>query len=199
MLKLALTGGIATGKSYVLKRLHDSGVPTLDADDLSHGVTTSGTEATRAISDRFGSGVLDESGAVDRRTLGQIVFADEQARRDLEAIVHPPVYRAIEAAMRGFERTDGASMAVVAIPLLFETGRQGDFDAVIATVCSVPVQLRRLMERGLSEVEARRRIDAQMPAEDKAARADHVIRTDGSFHDTDAAVRSLLQTLRQTD
>src|SRR5215218_8997302 len=103
MLKIALTGGIATGKSYVLDQFRRRGVPCLDADALAHGVTASGTEATSAIAARFGAGVLATDGAVDRAKLGPIVFADPAARRDLEAIVHPAVYRAIAAGLRAFE------------------------------------------------------------------------------------------------
>ncbi len=103
MLRVALTGGIATGKSHVLQEFRKRGVPCLDADDLAHGVTTAGTEATAQIAERFGHEVLDSSGAVDRHKLGAIVFADPSARRELEEIVHPAVYRAIAAGMRAFE------------------------------------------------------------------------------------------------
>src|SRR3954469_15980053 len=97
MLKAALTGGIATGKSYVLDRLRARGIPCLDADELAHGVTAAGTEASAAIAARFGVEVLDPAGGVDRGKLGPLVFADAAARRDLERIVHPAVYRAITA------------------------------------------------------------------------------------------------------
>src|SRR6187402_1817473 len=121
MLKVALTGGIATGKSYVLDRCRARGIPCLDADELAHGVMVPGSEATRAIAERFGD-VLDAGGAVDRRKLGALVFADASARRDLEALVHPAVYRAIEAGLRAFQLIEKPSLAVVAIPLLFESG-----------------------------------------------------------------------------
>jgi len=105
MLRVALTGGIATGKTYVLDRLRTRGIPCLDADQLVHGVEAAGTEATAAIAARFGAAVLDDDGSVNRAKLGPIVFADAAARRDLEAIVHPAVFRAIEAGLRGFERS----------------------------------------------------------------------------------------------
>jgi dephospho-CoA kinase len=195
MLKVALTGGIATGKSYVLDRFRRLGVPCLDADELAHGVTAAGTEAAQSVAARFGRDMLDASGAVDRAKLGPIVFADESARRDLEAIVHPAVYRAIIAGMRAFELMENAPAAIADIPLLYETGRAGEFDRVIATVCSLEHQLARLAERGLSEEDARRRLAAQMPAEEKAARAHFVIRTDGSLADTDAQVERIWTTL----
>ncbi|MEQ1727198.1 MAG: dephospho-CoA kinase [Vicinamibacterales bacterium] len=194
MLKVALTGGIATGKTYVLQRLQQLGVPCLDADALAHGVMAPGTEATAAIAERFGD-VLDAEGAVDRLKLGPVVFADPSARRDLEAIVHPAVYRAIAAGLRGFDRIGGSPLAVVDIPLLYETGHAAEFSKVIATVCPPDVQLARLQERGLSREAAAQRLAAQLPAEEKAARADYIIRTDGSFDDTDARVRDVLAAL----
>src|SRR5437764_3560594 len=103
MLKIALTGGIATGKTYVLGQFQRHGIPCLDSDLLAHGVTGPGTEATAAIAARFGSDVLAADGSVDRTKLGPLVFADDVARRDLEAIVHPAVYRAIVAGVRAFE------------------------------------------------------------------------------------------------
>jgi dephospho-CoA kinase len=138
--------------------------------------------------------MIGPDGAVDRARLGPVVFADEQARRDLETIVHPAVYRAIEAGLRGFAAL-GVQIAVSAIPLLDETGRHGSFDTVIATVCSPATQLKRLIERGLDEKEAARRMAAQLPAAEKAARADFVIDTDGTFQETDAQVDEILRTL----
>ena len=197
MLKVALTGGIATGKSYVLEHLQTKGVACLDADALAHGVMAAGTEATQAIAARFGPNILDASGAVDRKQLAPIVFADARARRDLEAIVHPAVYRAIAAALRGFELTGDSPLVVVDIPLLYETGRASDFDHVIVMVCAPTVQIARLKARGLSEAEARLRLAAQMPAEEKATKADSVIRTDGTFADTDAQIAAVLDTLQE--
>jgi len=194
MLRIALTGGIATGKSHVLDQLRQHGIPCLDADVLAHGVTAAGTEATAAIAERFGTGILDAEGAVDRRVLGPLVFADSTARRDLEAIVHPAVYRAIQAGLRAFELL-GSQMAIVDIPLLFETGRAGEFDAVIVTACSEDVQKGRLRSRGLSETEIRQRLAAQMSIDEKTSQADFVVRTDGSFEETNAQVRDLLAAL----
>ncbi|MEP7309379.1 MAG: dephospho-CoA kinase [Acidobacteriota bacterium] len=194
MLRVALTGGIATGKSYVLERFRRRGIPVLDADTLAHGVMAPGTEATAAIAARFGA-VIGADGAVDRAKLGPIVFADENARRDLEAIVHPAVYRAIAAGLRAFERIGGSPLVVVDVPLLFETDHASDFDRVIVTAAPVDVQLERLRVRGLSEPEARQRLAAQQSTDEKIARADFVIRTDGAFEDTDRQVEDLLQVL----
>ena len=196
MLKIALTGGIATGKSHVLDLFRRRGVPCLDADTLAHGVEAAGTEATQAIAARFGPAVLGRDGAVDRTKLGPIVFADAAARRELEAIVHPAVYRAITAGLRAFELTENPRLAVVDIPLLFETGRASDFDAVIATVCPVAMQLERLVARGMTDADARQRLAAQLPAAEKAARAQHTIDTSGTFADTETQVQQTLERLK---
>ncbi|MGH9141954.1 MAG: dephospho-CoA kinase [Vicinamibacterales bacterium] len=195
MLKVALTGGIATGKSYVLARFRRHGVPCLDADELSHGVTASGTEATTAIAARFGADVLAADGSVDRSKLGPIVFGDPGARRDLEEIVHPAVQRAITAGLRGFELVGDGAFAIVDIPLLFETGGEGQFDRVIVTACAPEVQLARLRARGLSADAARLRLAAQWPTERKTSRADFVIATDGTFEETDRQIERVMTEL----
>jgi dephospho-CoA kinase len=195
MLKIALTGGIATGKSYVLDRFRRLGVPCLDADVLAHGVEAAGTEATALIAARFGTDVLAADGAVDRAKLGPIVFADPSARRELEAIVHPAVYRAVAAGVRAFELTGDYPFAVVDVPLLYETGAEKDFDRVVATSCPTAVQIARLVARGMSEDAARQRLAAQWPAEKKASRADFVITTDGTFEETDRQVDAVYRKL----
>jgi dephospho-CoA kinase len=194
MIRVALTGGIATGKSYVLDQFRRRGVATLDADELAHGVTAAGTEATTAIAARFGPEILAADGSVDRRKLGPIVFADPTARRELEAIVHPAVHRAIAAGIRGFERL-GDPMAIVDIPLLYETGAEKGFDRVVVTACGADRQIARLVERGLAEAAARQRIAAQWPTAEKTARADFVITTDGTFAETDEQVARVMKEL----
>jgi dephospho-CoA kinase len=196
MLRVALTGGIATGKSHVLQEFRKRGVPCLDADELAHGVTTNGTEATAQIAERFGREVLDGSGAIDRHKLGAIVFADASARRDLEAIVHPAVYRSITAGLRAFELLEASPVAIVDIPLLYETGRASDFNRVIVTVCPREMQVERLKQRGLSAVQAEQRLAAQMSADEKALRADYIIRTDGTVEATNAQVDQILKILK---
>ena len=195
MLTVALTGGIATGKSHVLSEFRRRGIPGLDADELAHGVEAAGTEATLAIAARFGD-VLGADGAVDRRKLAPIVFADPAARRDLEAIVHPAVYRAIAAGLRGFELIGDFPFAVVDVPLLYETGHARDFDRVVVTVCPPEVQVARLVARGLDEREARQRLAAQWPTEQKAKLADFVIHTEGTFEETNRQVEEVYRTLR---
>ena len=197
MLKVALTGGAATGKSYVLDQFRRRGIACLQADEMAHGVMLAGTEATAAIAERFGPEVIAEDGSVNRAVLGPIVFGDRAARRDLEAIIHPAVFRAIEVGLRAFARLDDTGLAVVEIPLLYETGHAADFDRVIVTACSADTQLARLVGRGLSQEQARLVVAAQMPTEEKTAKASFVIRTDGTFAETDAQIAQILTLLLQ--
>jgi dephospho-CoA kinase len=193
VIRVALTGGIATGKSYVRAQFAALGVPTIDADTLAHEVLAPGTPGLAAVEARFGREVLGPDGSLDRPRLGRLVFADPQARRDLEAIVHPVVRAAME---RWFTLLPPRHrIALADVPLLYETGREQAFDVVVATVCPPAVQVARLIARGLPEADARQRLDAQLPAEEKAARADHVIRTDGTFAETDDQVRAVLDAL----
>src|SRR5437764_250206 len=199
MLRVALTGGIATGKSHVLDQMRRRGVPCLDSDTLVHGVEAAGTEATAAIAQRFGGDVLAPDGSVDRAKLAPIVFADPVARRDLEAIVHPAVYRAITAGLRAFALVGDYPLAAVDVPLLYETGGEKEFDRVIVAACSPALQIARLRERGLSDEAARQRLGAQWPTDEKAARADFVIDTSGSFEDTNRQVDDILLKLRSSN
>jgi dephospho-CoA kinase len=133
---------------------------------------------------------------VDRRRLGQRVFSDPLARRDLEAIVHPRVYDAIQEWFSDQARQRRCTFAVADIPLLFETSHQKDFDRVIVTACSEDAQLRRIIARdGLSEADARTRMASQFPTADKVAGADYVIWTDGSTDDTDRQVDEVYRAL----
>lgn len=194
MRRIALTGGIATGKSYVRARFEKLGVPTIDADMLARDVVAPGTPGLAELIRRFGDGILDQTGALDRRKLAAIVFADTAARHDLEAIVHPRVRAAME---RWFASLAASTpMAIADIPLLYETGRDGEFDAVIVVAADAETQVMRTIARDeMSEKEARARLAAQLPIEDKAGRAAHVIRTDGSFDDTDRQVDAVFAQL----
>ena len=193
--RVALTGGIATGKSHVRAMFETLGVPTIDADTLAKEAVAPGSPGLAAVTARFGRQMLDASGALDRRKLAALVFTDPVARRDLEAIVHPAVRREID---RWFASLASAAhpFAIADIPLLYETGRELDFDAVIVAACDPATQLRRVIERDkLTEEEARLRISAQLPLEEKIRRADYVIRTDGAFADTNKQVRAVHEAL----
>ena len=195
MRRVALTGGIATGKSTILRRLRELGIPTIDSDVLARDVVAPGTPAAAAIRDRFGDGVFS-GGALDRRALGDIVFRDADARSALERIVHPEVYRRIQA---WFDSLPQETVAVADIPLLFETRRHEDFDAVVVAVCDPREQLARIVRRDrFTEEEARQRVAAQLPLAEKERRADYVIRTDGPPEVTRAQVDRVAEQLRDT-
>lgn len=198
VLRVALTGGIATGKSYVRQRLQEADLPTIDADVLAREALAPGSPGHRAVVALFGRSVLSDAGAIDRARLGARVFADAAARAQLEDIVHPLVYQRIEAWFGQLARNGYRGPAVADIPLLFETGREGDFDIVVVATCPPEVQLDRLRARdGLDAAAATQRLAAQWPTAAKVRGADIVIRTDGSFAETDAQVRQLVEQLRR--
>jgi dephospho-CoA kinase len=196
-LRVALTGGIATGKSHCLARFAALGVPVIDSDELARMAIEPGTPGHAVVVARFGPSVVSSDGTIDRAALGRVVFADANARQDLEAIVHPAVYAGIERWFSELERWSGARMGIADIPLLVETGHEGDFDRVIAVSCSREQQLARLMRRNnLAEDDARRRIDAQATDEARIARADFTIDTSGSIEDTNRQVAAVWERLR---
>ena len=194
--RVALTGGIATGKSYVRSRFEALGVPTIDADTLARDAVAPATPGLTEVVRRFGPDICDSTGALDRKKLGAIVFSDADARQALERIIHPFVR---EMTDKWFASLDPARypFAIADIPLLFEGRREHDFDKVIVVACDPATQLRRLMTRdGISQDDARLRIAAQLPIEEKAAKADYVIRTDGTFDETDRQIGQVLAQVR---
>jgi dephospho-CoA kinase len=187
MLRVALTGGIATGKSYCLVHFAELGVPVVDADKLAREAVMPGSAGLRAVVERFGAAVLAADGALDRPALGRLVFADPRARAALEAIIHPEVYRHIREWFANLPA--GTRVAMADIPLVFETGHNHDFDAVVVAACDPAEQVRRVVGRdGLSEREARARLAAQWPIEEKVKRATHTIWTDRGFAETDRQI-----------
>lgn len=192
-LRVALTGGIATGKSYCLTRFAELGAATIDADRLARDAVAPATPGFAAVVERFGSDILDATGALDRAALGRVVFADERARRDLEQIIHPRVYAAVEswyAALQG--GAPAPPVAIADIPLLYETGREQEFDRVVVVACRPEQQAERLMARsGLSREDALARIVSQRPITDKTRRGDYVIDTSRSFDESDRQIREV--------
>jgi dephospho-CoA kinase len=179
--RVALTGGIATGKSHCLAVFKRLGASVIDADQLARDVVAPGSEGLDAVVTRFGRSVLLADGQLNRAALGMIVFADPTARQHLEEIIHPRVYKEVE---RWFGALT-APIGIADIPLLFETSRDGDFDLIVVAACRPDQQLSRLMARtNLSEASARVRIAAQLPLADKVARADFVIDTGGTEDQT---------------
>jgi dephospho-CoA kinase len=191
-----LTGGIATGKSTVEAVLRGLGVPTFDADQYARRVVEPGQPAYREIVAAFGEGVLQPDGAIDRAALGRVVFRDAAARAHLEQITHPRIMGTIfdEAARLGEQ---GEPMVVASAALLYEAKFQHRFDGVVVVWCEPDEQLRRIMERDRFTAEqARRRIEAQMPINDKVALADWVIDSNGSKDATAAQVADLVRVWR---
>jgi dephospho-CoA kinase len=178
MVRVGLTGGIASGKSAVAAELAARGAIIIDADVLAREVVEPGTPALAAIIDRFGPQVLSD-GQLDRTRLAQIVFADPLARRDLERIVHP----AVRARAADLERAAGRAAVVVhVIPLLVETGQQEDFDLVVTVDVDHETQIKRLIARnGYTRAEAESRIAAQASREDRRIAADVVLDNTGSL------------------
>jgi dephospho-CoA kinase len=178
MLRVALTGGIASGKSMVAAGLAARGAIIIDADVLAREVVEPGTPAFAAIIDRFGEQLVAD-GRLDRARLAQIVFADALARRDLERIVHP----AVRARAADLERAAGRAAVVVhVIPLLVETGQQEDFDLVVTVDVDHETQIKRLIARnGYTRAEAESRIAAQASREDRRIAADVVLDNTGSL------------------
>jgi dephospho-CoA kinase len=192
--RIALTGGLSTGKSYVRHRFGSAGIPTIDADQLAREAVAPGSAGLAAVTARFGPGILDGD-ALNRKALGAIVFADARAREDLEAIVHPIVREALDRWFTGLDASVHP-FAVAEIPLLYETGRERQFDAVVVAACARDRQVDRAMARdGASRDEVERRLAAQRPIEEKVARADYVVSTDGTPDATDAQVTRVIEAL----
>lgn len=187
--RVALTGGIASGKSVCLRRFAALGAPVIDADVVAREVVVPDSPALAAIVDRFGPRVLESDGTLDRAGLGRIVFGDASARADLERIVHPDVYDRIEAWFTGQQTDDARRPAIADIPLLFETGHQDRFDCVIVAACSSAQQHERLTTRDrLTPEDAQRRIAAQWPIDTKRTLGDLVIDTGGTMAETHTRV-----------
>jgi len=195
MLKVALTGNIAAGKSAVAELFRRWGATVLDADAIVREVQEPGTPVLRRIAERFGRGILRPDGSLDRPALRRIVMADAEARGELERIVHPAVH-ARHAELEAEAEARGDGIVVSDIPLLFESGDPRRFDAVVLVDAPEPVRLRRLMQhRGLSEAEAREMIRAQLPAAAKRAGSDFVIENDGDLAGLERAASAVWRAL----
>ncbi len=198
MLKVGLTGGIATGKSYVTRLLRQLGCEVVDADLIAHQVIEPGQPAYQEIVSEFGSEIVGEDGAIDRARLAAIVFADPARRQRLEAIVHPRVKEAQERWLVEVAARNPEAIAIVDAALLIEAGAYRHFDKVVVVYCEPQLQLERLMKRNqLTREEALSRISSQMPAAEKRKYADYVINTSGSFAETRQQVLALYQELRR--
>lgn len=178
-MRVALTGGIATGKSVVARALHEAGVATIDADQLAREVVAPGQPALAEIVERFGTGVLLADGRLDRAALGRRVFADRSLRAELERIIHPRVRTGID---RFFATLSPSTPGVAEVPLAYETGWAASFDVVVVVACRAVTQRARLAARdGHAAEEVERRLAAQWPIEDKVRLADAVVVTEGDL------------------
>jgi len=191
--RVGLTGGIASGKSTVSSILRELGAVVIDADALAREVVAKGTPGLSAVVAEFGDGLLTPDGELDRPAMGALVFADESARKRLEAIVHPLVFERI-VALEG----DAPAGAVVVhdIPLLAESGRAETFDAVVVVEAPADVQVERMVrDRGWSEEDALARIAAQATPEERRAIATHVIENTGTLEDLRQRVTEVFEEL----
>jgi len=195
LISVALTGNAASGKSTVADLWRRAGVPVVGADDLARQVVEPGTPGLDALVAAFGRDVLADDGWLDRARLRARVLDDDEARRVLEAILHPRIQTARDRWMRA-RWAEGAPLVVSEIPLLFEIGAEGEFDAVVLVDAPEALRLRRLVERGLSEAEARSLMAAQMDASHKRARADFVIDNAGTREALAREAERVLRTLR---
>jgi dephospho-CoA kinase len=196
MLKLGLTGGIASGKSAVAAMLRELGFPVLDADSISHGLMEPGQPAHDEILREFGPDVAHSSGRIDRPKLAAVAFADLDKLARLNAILHPRVEQAMLLQFDAWERSVFRDAAFVEAALLVEAGFTKYLDGLVVTLCTPAQQLERLLARGMSEVEARRRIAAQLPINEKLRHATYTIDCSSSLDDTRSQVESLAAKLR---
>ncbi|WIE63490.1 dephospho-CoA kinase [Curtobacterium sp. MCLR17_036] len=187
---IGLTGGIAAGKSTVSRRWAEHGAVVVDADRLARQAVEPGSPGLARVAERFGPGVIAEDGSLDRPALGAVVFADAAARKDLEAITHPEVWRLAQQAFDAAAAADPDAVVVYDVPLLAEArgSRPIRFDAVVVVDAPAAQRVERLVtHRGMARDEAERRVAAQASDEDRLALADHVVDATG---DLDRTVRS---------
>ncbi len=200
MLVVGLTGGIASGKSTVARMLEETGARIIDLDDLSRVVVEPGRPALQEIAARFGKGVFQPDGTLDREGLGRIVFRDADARRALEAIVHPRVWEEHERIIEEIRKREPRAIVIVDVPLLMELGLQDRWDGVILVYAPKGTQRERLIHRdGLSREGAEDRLGAQMDMEEKVPHAHFVIDNTGDRTETRRQVEDLVKRLRELE
>ncbi|MCS7337688.1 MAG: dephospho-CoA kinase [Verrucomicrobiae bacterium] len=177
---LGLTGGVGMGKSAVAAELRRRGVAVADADEYARQVVHPGEPALQEIAEAFGPRFITSAGELDRAALAELVFSNLAARRKLEEILHPRIRRMWRQQVDQW-RLEGRQLGVVIVPLLYEIGAEAEFDAVICVACTERTQYARLRARGWTDRQIRQRVQAQLPVEDKMARADFVVWTEGEL------------------
>lgn len=195
MLRIGLTGGIASGKSTVASMLRDLDCPVLAADALGHELLEPGQTAYAEVVREFGIDILDSYGNVDRTALGEIVFADEERRGKLNAILHPRIREIIEKWFAALDQPGGPDLAIVEAALIIEAGFNQNLDKLVVCWCRRAQQVERLLERGLTEEQALQRIAAQMPMEEKRSLADETVDCSGTLEETERAVEQVVKRL----
>ena len=197
MLRVGLTGGLASGKSFVGQALAGLGCHLIRADELGHAVLMPGGEAYQAVVEEFGSGILEPGGAIDRRKLAAEVFGRPERLEALNRLVHPPVIRREEELSEEYAARDPQGIVVVEAAILIETGRHQRFDRMVLAVCSREQQIERAIERDrLSREEVLARLERQMPLAEKRKFADYVIDTGGLKEETLRQVEETYRSLR---
>ena len=197
MLRIGLTGGIASGKSTVAAILRDSEYPVLDADSIARELLEPGQDAYNEVVGEFGDAVLNRGGAVDRPKLGAIVFSDSQKRARLNQILHPRIQDVVGKWFAALQRPGGPDMAFEDAALILEAGAKKNLDRVLVCWCLPEQQLERLQQRGLSVEDAKLRIAAQMPMGEKRRLADEVIDCSRTIDETQKQVKLVLEKLKQ--
>ena len=196
MLKLGLTGGIASGKSFVAARLREMNFRVLDADQLGHKLLEPDESAYQPVVEEFGNDILRSDKSIDRKKLGAIVFADPQKLTKLNSILHPRIEEAMRAQFAQWEKEKPRDPVFVEAALLVEAGMHKRLDGLVVTSCKPEQQIERLVARGLTESEARRRIALQLPNDEKLKHATYTIDTSGTVEDTRSQVAALADRLR---
>jgi len=197
MLRLGLTGGIASGKSAVAAMLREMGFPVLDADSASHKLMEPGQAAHEEILKTFGGEIADASGRIDRAKLAAIVFADPGKLKQLNAILHPRVEQVIFRQFEEWQKNGVRDAAFVEAALLVEAGMDKKLDGLVVAWCEPAQQLGRLVARGMSEAEARRRMAAQLPLQEKLKHATEKINCSGTLEETRVQVQAMAVKLRK--
>jgi dephospho-CoA kinase len=197
MLHVGLTGNIASGKSYASEVFAELGANVIDADKVVHELLASGTKTYHKVLNAFGEGILDQNQEIDRKKLAQIVFFDSEKRLLLNNLIHPEVGAEILRRVFDLEQSSASGIIIVDAALMVETGSYKMYHLLIVVACDPALQVSRLMSRdGLTEKEARARIESQMPIEEKRKFADYVIETSGTLKQTrdqaEAIYRDLL-------
>jgi dephospho-CoA kinase len=197
MLRVGLTGGLASGKSFVGQALAGLGCHLIRADELGHAVLMPGGEAYQPVIEEFGPGILEAGGTIDRRKLAAEVFRRPERLEALNRLVHPPVIRREEELIQEYAARDPEGIVLVEAAILIETGHHKRFDRIVLAVCGREQQIERAMRRdGLSREEALARLERQMLLEEKRKFADYVIDTGGLKEETLRQVEETYRSLR---